>query len=200
VTPPALEIADLIRTAGAAFVERNRRWIRWKHVKVLLAIARCRTAALGGHLDECTRCAHRAPISYNSCRKSPLPKVSDHCPRPLDYSGRKELLPTRYVHVVFTLLRHLAPLVLQNKKVLYDLPVSHQCGNPSGSRSQSQTSRRGNRLLQRAAPLESKTRNSPACPLRRSCRRMVARSHPLGSRIRMVLSSHELLRTDSIAR
>jgi hypothetical protein len=67
MTPPALEIADLIRTTGAAFVERNRRWIRWKHVKVLLAIARCRTAALGGHLDQCTRCAHRAPISYNSC-------------------------------------------------------------------------------------------------------------------------------------
>jgi hypothetical protein len=59
VTPPALEIADLIRTAGAAFVERNRQWIRWKHVKVLRAIARCRTAALGGHLNECTRCAHR---------------------------------------------------------------------------------------------------------------------------------------------
>ena len=49
MTPPALEIADLIRTAGAAFVERNRQWIRWKHVKVLRAIARCRTAALGGH-------------------------------------------------------------------------------------------------------------------------------------------------------
>ena len=51
MTPPPLEMADLIRTVGAAFVERNRHWIRWKHVKVLLAIARCRTAALGGHLD-----------------------------------------------------------------------------------------------------------------------------------------------------
>src|ERR1700730_365190 len=40
------------------------RVLRWKHVKVLLSIARCRTAALGGHLDECTRCGHRAPISY----------------------------------------------------------------------------------------------------------------------------------------
>ena len=67
MAPPALEIADLIRTAGATFVERSRQWIRWRHVKVLLAIARCRTAALGGHLDECTRCGHHAPISYNSC-------------------------------------------------------------------------------------------------------------------------------------
>ncbi|MGB7461721.1 MAG: transposase zinc-binding domain-containing protein, partial [Candidatus Acidiferrum sp.] len=63
-----------MRTAGAAFVERNRQWIRWKHVKVLRAIARCRTAALGGHLDECTRCAHRTPISYNSCRDRHCPK------------------------------------------------------------------------------------------------------------------------------
>ena len=64
---PPLEVADLIRSEGAAFLERNRQWIRWKHVKVLLAIARCRTAARGGHVDECTRCGHRATISYNSC-------------------------------------------------------------------------------------------------------------------------------------
>jgi len=74
VTPPALEIADLIRTSGAAFIERNRQWIRWKHIKVLLAIARCRTAALGGHLDECTRCGYRATISCNSCRDRHCPK------------------------------------------------------------------------------------------------------------------------------
>jgi len=46
---PPLEVADLIRSAGAAFIERNRQWLSWKHIKVLLAIARCRTAALGGH-------------------------------------------------------------------------------------------------------------------------------------------------------
>jgi hypothetical protein len=79
VSPPGLAIADLIRTTGAAFVERNRRWTRWKHVKVLLAIARCRTAALGRHFDECTRCAHRAPISYNSCRALPtIRRASKH--------------------------------------------------------------------------------------------------------------------------
>jgi hypothetical protein len=61
---PPLEVADLVRAAGGAFIERSRKWITWKHVKVLLAIARCRTAALGWHLDECTRCGHRA-ISYN---------------------------------------------------------------------------------------------------------------------------------------
>ena len=121
MTPPALEIADLIRTAGAAFVERNRQWIRWKHVKVLRAIARCRTAALGGHLDECTRCAHRTPISYNSCRDRHCPKCQTAARERWIAARRRELLPTRYLHVVFTLPRHLAPVVLQNKKVIYDL-------------------------------------------------------------------------------
>ena len=63
---PPFEVADFVRTAGSAFIERNRAWIRWTHIKVLLAIARCRTAALGGHIDECVRCGHRATISYNS--------------------------------------------------------------------------------------------------------------------------------------
>src|ERR1700722_5838640 len=117
---PPLEVADLIRTAGATFIERNRKWISWKHVKVLLAIARCRTAALGGHLDECTRCGHRA-ISYNSCRNRHCPKCQAGARERWLEKRRQELLPTPYVHVVFTLPRPLAPLALQNKKVVYDL-------------------------------------------------------------------------------
>src|SRR6266849_1193582 len=118
---PPLEVADLIRTAGATFIERNRQWISWKHVKVLLAIARCRTAALGGHLDECTRCGHRATISYNSCRNRHCPKCQTAAREQWIAARQRELLPTRYVHVVFTLPHRLAPLALQNKKVLYDL-------------------------------------------------------------------------------
>ena len=64
---PRLEVADIIHRAGTDFIESNRSWLRWTHLKVLLAIARCRTAALGGHIDECTRCGHRATLSYNSC-------------------------------------------------------------------------------------------------------------------------------------
>jgi len=117
---PPLEVADLVRAAGGAFIERSRKWITWKHVKVLLAIARCRTAALGWHLDECTRCGHRA-ISYNSCRNRHCPKCQAGARERWMEKRRQELLPTPYVHVVFTLPRHLAPLVLQNKKILYDL-------------------------------------------------------------------------------
>jgi Putative transposase/Transposase zinc-binding domain len=117
---PPLEVADLIRNAGAAFLERNRHWLSWKHVKVLRAIACCRTAALGGHLDECMRCGHRA-ISYNSCRNRHCPKCQTSARERWIAARRRELLPTRYVHVVFTLPRELAPLSLQNKRVVYDL-------------------------------------------------------------------------------
>ncbi|PYU85635.1 MAG: IS91 family transposase [Acidobacteria bacterium] len=118
---PPLEVADLIRTAGAAFIERNRQWIRWKHVKVLLAIARCRTATLGGHVDQCTRCGHRATISYNSCRNRHCPKCQTAARERWIAARQKELLPTRYVHVVFTLPSQLARLALQNKKFIYGL-------------------------------------------------------------------------------
>jgi len=117
---PPLEVADLVRAAGNAFIERSRKWITGKHVQVLLAIARCRTAALGGHLDECTRCGHRA-ISYNSCRNRHCPKCPAGARDRWLAARRQELLPTRYVHVVFTLPHELAPLALQNKKVIYDL-------------------------------------------------------------------------------
>ena len=117
---PPLEVADIIRAAGDAFIERNRHWLGWKHVKVLLAIARCRTAALGGHLDQCTRCGHRA-ISFNSCRNRHCPKCQTAARERWIAARQRELLPTCYLHVVFTLPRHLAPLALQNKKVIYDL-------------------------------------------------------------------------------
>src|ERR1700682_5560385 len=118
---PPLEVADLIRIAGAGFIERNRHWLSWKHIKVLLAIRRCRTAALGGHFDECTDCGHRTTIFYNSCRNRHCPKWQTVARERWIAPRQKELLPTRYVHVVFTLPRHLAPLVLQNTKVIYDL-------------------------------------------------------------------------------
>jgi hypothetical protein len=121
MTRPPLEVADLIRSAGTAFLERNRGWLRWTHIKVLLAIARCRTAALGGHIDECTRCGYRAAISYNSCRNRHCPKCQTGARERWIQARRRELLPTPYVHVVFTLPPQLALLALQNRKVIYGL-------------------------------------------------------------------------------
>ena len=117
---PPLEVADLIRIAGPRFIEQSRPWLTGQHRKVLAAIERCRTAALGGHLDECSRCGHRA-ISYNSCRNRHCPKCQANARDRWIEARRKELLPTPYVHIVFTLPRLLVPLALRNKKVVYDL-------------------------------------------------------------------------------
>src|SRR5437899_11528296 len=117
---PPLEVADIVRCAGQSFIERSRKWINSQHEKVLLAITRCRTAALGGHRDHCSDCGHSA-ISYNSCRNRHCPKCQGNARVRSLQPREQELLPTQYVHVVFTLPRQLAPLALQNKKIVYDL-------------------------------------------------------------------------------
>ena len=63
---PPVEMADIIRAAGAAFFDGGCKWLTWFHVKVLTAILYCRTAVLGGHVDACSRCGYQAS-SYNSC-------------------------------------------------------------------------------------------------------------------------------------
>src|SRR6266404_515043 len=117
---PLLELADVIRAATERLVDRRPAWLSWLHIKVLTAILRCRTAALGGHADECSRCGHQA-ISYNSCWNRHCPRCQSHArDRWLD-ARRSELLPTRYSHVVFTLPHERAPLALQNKQIIYGL-------------------------------------------------------------------------------
>jgi len=118
---PQLEVADIIRSTGRDFIERNCHWLRWIHLKVLRAIVRCRTAALGGHIDECTGCGHRATISYNSCRNRHCPKCQTGARERWIAARRRELLPTPYIHVVFTLPPQLAVLTLQNRKLIYGL-------------------------------------------------------------------------------
>jgi hypothetical protein len=115
-----LEVADLVRAAGDKLIEHSRKWLTWAHVKVLRAIERCRTAALGGHVDECSRCGQRV-ISYNSCRNRHCPKCQANARDKWLDARSQELLPAPYVHVVFTLPHELASLALQNKKVVYGL-------------------------------------------------------------------------------
>jgi putative transposase/transposase-like zinc-binding protein len=117
---PPLEVADVIRAAGRSFVDRCRKWFSWRHLKVLNAILACRTPALGGHVDECTRCGYRT-ISFNSCRNRHCPKCQANARDRWLADRRRELLPTRYVHVVFTLPRELAPLALRNQNEIYSL-------------------------------------------------------------------------------
>ena len=121
MTRPPLEVADVVRTAGRDFVDNNRHWLNRLHLKVLSAIERCRTAALGGHIDQCATCGHQA-ISFNSCRNRHCPRCQANArDRWIEARQRELLLPTPYAHVVFTLPHELAPLALQNKRILYDL-------------------------------------------------------------------------------
>ena len=117
---PTLEVADILRAQGKRFIARSRSWLTWPQRKVLQAIERCRTAALGGHRDRCVRCGYRA-ISYNSCRNRHCPKCQTGARNRWLAERSKELLPLRYVHVVFTLPHQLAPLAYQNKRLLYRL-------------------------------------------------------------------------------
>ena len=117
---PTLEVADIIRAQGERFIERSRSWLTWPLTKVLRAIVRCRTAALGGHRDRCARCGYRA-ISYNSCRNRHCPKCQTAARNRWLAERSKELLPVPYVHVVFTLPHQLAPVTYQNKRLVYCL-------------------------------------------------------------------------------
>jgi hypothetical protein len=117
---PTLEVADIIRAAGDSFIERNRNHLAWPQLKVLRAIRDCRTAALGGHLDRCSRCGHQA-ISYNSCRNRHCTKCQTNARKRWLAKQSEDLLPVPYFHVVFTLPHDLSAVVLQNKKLLYDL-------------------------------------------------------------------------------
>lgn len=120
MTRPPFEVADIIRRYGTRFIETHRAWLTAQHLRVLRAIERCRTAALGGHLDRCAACGHRA-ISFNSCRNRHCPKCLTHARNRWLAARQDELLPVGYHHVVFTIPHDLSWLVLQNKRVVYDL-------------------------------------------------------------------------------
>ena len=117
---PTLEVADIVRQHGKDFIARNRHRLSWQQLKVLRAIERCRTAALGGHRDRCPRCGPRA-ISYNSCRNRHCPKCLTHARDRWLADREKELLNVGYFHVVFTLPEELSELTLRNQKVIYQL-------------------------------------------------------------------------------
>src|ERR1017187_4290181 len=117
---PPVEVTDVIRAAGESFFECSQKWFTWLHLKALNAILRCRTAALGGHVGACAKCGHTA-ISNNACRNRHCPKCQANARDRWHEARGKELLPIRYVHVVFTVPRQLSPLALQNKREIYAL-------------------------------------------------------------------------------
>jgi len=115
---PSLEVADLFRAFGPAYREAHQMPLR--HHRVMRAIEICRTAELGGHLDQCDHCG-TVRISYNSCRNRHCPKCQCLEKERWLQARQKDLLPISHFHVVFTLPEGLRPLALRNQKVLYTL-------------------------------------------------------------------------------
>jgi len=118
----ALEVADIFRDHGPAWREVNRGHISLEQLKVMSAIERCRTAALGGHVARCENegCAYTV-IAYNSCRDRHCPKCQAAASRDWLAEREAELLPVQYFHVVYTLPAPIADIAYQNKRVIYDL-------------------------------------------------------------------------------
>jgi hypothetical protein len=115
---PALEVADIFRAFGPAY--RLSHTLRIEEHKAMRAIERCRTAAMGGHVDACGDCG-AVQISYNSCRHRACPKCQGEARQKWVEAREAELLPIEYFHVVFTLPSALNPLLHYNRVVLLNL-------------------------------------------------------------------------------
>ena len=119
-----LEVADIFRDHGSAWREANRGHMSLEQMKVMSAIERCRTAALGGHVARCENeaCGHTL-IAYNSCRNRHCPKCQGAAARKWLAEREAELLSAGYFHVVYTLPAELRDLAYHNKRVIYDLLI-----------------------------------------------------------------------------
>jgi hypothetical protein len=117
---PPLEVADVVRQHGAAFLARYGPTLSGEQHRALRAIALCRTAALGGHITQCDQCGHEVQ-AYNSCRHRCCPKCHGPAQAAWLSAREREVLETPYAHVIFTLPHALGPLALQNPRHLYGL-------------------------------------------------------------------------------
>jgi len=119
---PALEVADILRDHGPAWREANRGHVSLDQLKVMSAIERCRTAALGGHVARCENAAcGYTEIAYNSCGNRHCPKCQAAASRQWLAEREAELLPVPYFHVVYTLPSELRHIAYQNSRVVYNL-------------------------------------------------------------------------------
>ena len=120
MTRPTLEVADIFRDHGAAWRRAHSGHVSLGQLKVMSAIERCRTAALGGHVLRCDGCEH-IEIAYNSCRNRHCGKCQGTVAKQWLEQRQSELLPVEYYHVVFTVPAPIADIAYQNKAVVYDI-------------------------------------------------------------------------------
>jgi hypothetical protein len=117
---PKLEVADVFRRYGAVYRQQHARSLSRGQRRVMSAIELCRTAALGGHLEQCDSCGHQRP-AYNSCRNRHCPKCQSLARAQWLEDRQAELLPVEYFHVVFTVPEEIATLAYQNRAVVYGI-------------------------------------------------------------------------------
>ena len=118
---PTVEVADILRAQGNRFLDRYEKSFDFQQLKAFRAIQRCRTAALGGHIDACPRCGYQAAISDNSCRNRHCPKCQTQARERWLAARERDLLATDDLHVVFTVPHELNVLALDNPRLFYDL-------------------------------------------------------------------------------
>lgn len=118
--PTGLEVADIFRQTGPAYREQHADSLSRGQRRVMTDIERCRTAALGGHLEQCDACGHQR-IAFNSCRDRHCPKCQSLVRAQWLQDRQSELLPVEYFHVVFTMPQKIAAIAYQNKAVVYDI-------------------------------------------------------------------------------
>ena len=119
----AAEVADVFRRYGDAYRQQHGASLSTAQRRVMTAIERCRTAALGGHVEQCDACHHQR-ICYNSCRNRHCPKCQSLAPAEWLEDRRSELLTTPYFHVVFTVPQEIAAIAHYNKRPVYDILFS----------------------------------------------------------------------------
>src|SRR6266513_2802683 len=117
---PGLEVADIFHRHGPAWRRANAGHLSLGQLKVMSAIERCRTAALGGHVARCEECDHTL-IAYNSCRNRHCPKCQGAAAKEWLADREAELLPVPYYHVVFTLPALIADISYHNKAAIYGI-------------------------------------------------------------------------------
>lgn len=115
---PDYEIADVIRAFGDAFLMQYGHVVSSTQRRALRDIVRCRTAALGGHVEACDECG-LVRIAYNSCRNRNCPKCQAAARAEWLDRQAADLLPVEYFHLVFTLPNMIGPVALQNPKRIY---------------------------------------------------------------------------------
>jgi len=120
VARSAPELADVIREYRAAFDAARHGKITAAEHRVLNDVVRCRTAAMGGHLERCLGCGHET-ITYNSCRNRHCPKCQAAARAKWFEDRERDILPIEYFHVVFTVPKEIAAIALQNKRVVYEI-------------------------------------------------------------------------------